>query len=221
METVQEVLRNVDEKKLIDYYLSIYPISINDFDENITIGNAKNYTTYRLHRYIDDLKAIQIKSDNNKGIFFISRKEDGTGDNTVTNLVFTSDLKKYGTQAESYAFEFSSQNEIMGWWIADNGLTQTYLLDLLVEIMEEASFFGYKQEGLEKEVSKLAISIKEIDKNPGKSISFDDFKKKFDFDKQSPEEEKLETKIIQAQIEYSEYSRKKELEEILEKLDLK
>lgn len=45
--------------------------------------------------------------------------------------------------------------------------------------------------------------------------------KKFDFDKQSPEEEKLETKIIQAQIEYSEYSRKKELEEILEKLDLK
>ena len=221
MKTVQETLNCVDEKKIIDYYLSTYPISINDFDENITIGDAKKYTTYRLHRYIDDLKTIQIKSDDNQGIFFTSRKEDETGDDVVTNLVFTNDLKKYDVQAESYAFEFSPQAEIMGWLIADNELTQAHLLDLLVEIMEEASFFGYKQEGLEKEANKLAVRIKEIDKNPGKSIPFDDFKKEFNFDKQSPEEEKLETKIIQAQIEYSEYSRKKELAEIIEKLDLK
>lgn len=221
MKTVQETLNCVDAKKLIDYYLSTYPICINDFDENITIGDAKKYTTYRLHRYIDDLKSIQIKSDNNQGIFFASRKEDETGDDIVTNLVFTNDLKKYDVQAESYAFEFSPQAEIMGWLIADNELTQAHLLDLLVEIMEEASFFGYKQEGLEKEANKLAVRIKEIDKNPGKSIPFDDFKKEFNFDKQSPEEEKLETKIIQAQIEYSEYSRKKELAEIIEKLDLK
>lgn len=109
MKTVQETLNCVDEKKIIDYYLSTYPISINDFDENITIGDAKKYTTYRLHRYIDDLKTIQIKSDDNHGIFFTSRKEDGTGDDIVTNLVFTNDLQKYGNQAESYAFEFSPQ----------------------------------------------------------------------------------------------------------------
>lgn len=221
MKTVQETLNCVDAKKLIDYYLSTYPISINDFDDNITIGEAKKYTTYRLNQYINDLKTIQIKSDDNQGIFFTSRKEDETGDDVVTNLVFTNDLKKYDVQAESYAFEFSPQAEIMGWLIADNQLTQAHLLDLLVEIMEEASFFGYKQEGLEKEANKLAVRIKEIDKNLGKSISFDDFKKEFDFDKQSPEEEKLEAKIIQAQIEYSEYSRKKELVEIIKELDLK
>ena len=164
MKTVQETLNCVDAKKLIDYYLSTYPICINDFDENITIGDAKKYTTYRLHRYIDDLKSIQIKSDNNQGIFFASRKEDETGDDIVTNLVFTNDLKKYDVQAESYAFEFSPQAEIMGWLIADNELTQAHLLDLLVEIMEEASFFGYKQEGLEKEANKLAVRIKEIEK---------------------------------------------------------
>lgn len=221
MKTVQETLNCVDAKKLIDYYLSTYPISINDFDDNITIGEAKKYTTYRLNQYINDLKTIQIKSDDNQGIFFTSRKEDETGDDVVTNLVFTNDLKKYDVQVESYAFEFSPQAEIMGWLIADNQLTQAHLLDLLVEIMEEASFFGYKQEGLEKEANKLAVRIKEIDKNLGKSISFDDFKKEFDFDKQSPEEEKLEAKIIQAQIEYSEYSRKKELVEIIKELDLK
>lgn len=220
MKTVQETLNCVDEKKIIDYYLSTYPISINDFDENITIGDAKKYTTYRLHRYIDDLKTIQIKSDDNHGIFFTSRKEDGTGDDIVTNLVFTNDLQKYGNQAESYAFEFSPQAEIMGWLIADNILTQNHLNDLLVEILYESSFFGFKQEGLKKEIDELASSIKEIDNNLGKALSFDEFQKEFDFDKQDPKEEKLEVKVIQDKIEYSEYSRKKELAEIIEGLSL-
>ena len=221
MKTVQETLNCVDEKKIIDYYLSTYPISINDFDENITIGDAKKYTTYRLHRYIDDLKTIQIKSDDNHGIFFTSRKEDGTGDDIVTNLVFTNDLQKYGNQAESYAFEFSPQAEIMGWLIADNQLTQTCLYDLLVDILYEASFFGFKQEGLQEEVNKLNSSIKEIDDKPGKALSFDEFQKEFGFDNQDPGEEKLEAKVIQAQIEYSEYSRNQELAEIIKELGLK
>lgn len=221
MKTVQEILNCVDEKKLIDYYLSTYPISINDFDDNITIGDVKKYTTYRLHQYINDLKTIQIKSDDNHGIFFTSRKEDGAGDDIVTSLVFTNDLQKYGNQAESYAFEFSPQAEIMGWLIADNKLTQTCLYDLLVEILYEASFFGYKQEGLQEEVNKLTSSIKEIDDKPGKALSFDEFQKEFGFDKQDPREEKLEEKVIQAQIEYSEYSRNQELAEIIKELGLK
>lgn len=163
---------------------------------------------------------MKIKSDDNQGIFFISRKiEDETGD-TVTNLVFKNDLKKYGVQSESYAFEFTPQPEIMGWLIADNILTQNHLNDLLVEILYESSFFGYKQEGLKKEIDELASSIKEIDNNLGKALSFDEFQKEFDFDKQDPKEEKLEVKVIQDKIEYSEYSRKKELAEIIEELSL-
>lgn len=98
----------------------------------------------------------------------------------------------------------------MGWLIADNILTQNHLNDLLVEILYESSFFGFKQEGLKKE----------IDNNLGKALSFDEFQKEFDFDKQDPKEEKLEVKVIQDKIEYSEYSRKKELAEIIEELSL-
>ena len=220
MKAVQEVLKVIDEKELIDNYLATYPISIDDFDENITVGEVRKYSIDRLHQYLAHLKAMKIKSDDNQGIFFISRKiEDETGD-TVTNLVFINDLKKYGVQSESYAFEFTPQPEIMGWLIADNILTQNHLNDLLVEILYESSFFGFKQEGLKKEIDELASSIKEIDNNLGKALSFDEFQKEFDFDKQDPKEEKLEVKVIQDKIEYSEYSRKKELAEIIEGLSL-
>lgn len=220
MKAVQEVLKVIDEKELIDNYLATYPISIDDFDENITVGEVRKYSIDCLHQYLTHLKAMKIKSDDNQGIFFISRKiEDETGD-TVTNLVFKNDLKKYGVQSESYAFEFTPQPEIMGWLIADNILTQNHLNDLLVEILYESSFFGFKQEGLKKEIDELASSIKEIDNNLGKALSFDEFQKEFDFDKQDPKEEKLEVKVIQDKIEYSEYSRKKELAEIIEELSL-
>ena len=52
-------------------------------------------------------------------------------------------------------------------------------------------------------------------------MSFDEFQKEFGFDKQDPGEEKLEAKVIQAQIEYSEYSRNQELAEIIKELGLK
>lgn len=115
MKAVQEVLKVIDEKELIDNYLATYPISIDDFDENITIGEAKKYVICRLKQYIADLKTMKIKSGDNQGIFFISRKiEDETGD-TVTNLVFINDLRKHGVQAESYAFKFTAQPKIMSW----------------------------------------------------------------------------------------------------------
>ena len=43
-----------------------------------------------------------------------------------------------------------------------------------MEILYESSFFGFKQEGLKKEIDELASSIKEIDNNLGKALSFDE-----------------------------------------------
>ena len=44
MKAVQEVLKVIDEKELIDNYLATYPISIDDFDENITVGEVRKYS---------------------------------------------------------------------------------------------------------------------------------------------------------------------------------
>lgn len=44
MKTVQETLKTINEKTLIDNYLHQNPPSFNDFDEKITIGDAKKNT---------------------------------------------------------------------------------------------------------------------------------------------------------------------------------
>ena len=165
---------------------------------------------------------MKVKPDKNQGIFFICRMiKDGMGD-VDSNLVFVDDLKKEGLKANNYGFEFTPQAEIMGWQVADNRLTQRYLTSLLVEILEEASFFGYEQEGLEEETNKLGNRMKEVKENPDRmiSMSFDEFKEKFDFDKQTDKEEELEMKSARAELEYYNYSRNKELSEIIEQIGI-
>ena len=56
MKAVQEVLKVIDEKELIDNYLATYPISIDDFDENITVGEVRKYSIDCLHQYLAHLK---------------------------------------------------------------------------------------------------------------------------------------------------------------------
>lgn len=222
MKTVQETLKTINEKTLIDNYLHQNPPSFNDFDEKITIGDAKKYAYLQMHQYINHLKMLKIKSNKNQGIFFMQRKmDDGMGIGTSSNLVFIDDLKKKGVEAQSYAFEFTPQAEIMSWWIANNELTQAYLLDLLVEIMEEAFLFGFKQEGLQAEVDTINSRIEEIDKHPDKLISADEFEKNSNFDKQTSEEDDLEWKASEAELKYSEYSRKLELKKIMKELNIK
>ncbi len=221
MKTVQETLKNIDEKSLIDNYLETYPVSLDDFEDEVTIGDARRYSQYRLHTYLSRLKEMKITKSSNQGIFFIQRKmEDGLGIGTDFNLVFVDDLKKKGLDANSYAYEFSPQTEIMGWWIADNQLTQRYLLDLLVDIMEEASFFGYEQENLKKELDTITTQIDEIKENPGKLVSFDKVREEFDFDKLNSKEDDLSNAALNAELIYREYSRKKELKEIIDKLGI-
>lgn len=223
MKTVQKALKCINEKELIDNYLETYPVSLDEFDEEVTIGDAKEYSRYRLHHYIERLKKMKIKSDNNQGNFFVQRRmKDGMGD-VDYDLVFIDDLEKYELKAHSYAFEFTPQNEIMSWWIADNKLTQAYLLDLLVYILEEASFFGYNQEGLQGELDKIERGMKQVKEHPNSLVLFDidKFEKSLNFDKQTDKEDQLENKAFRAELEYSEYSRKKELSEIINKLGLK
>lgn len=219
MKTVQEVLQNANEKELIDNYLATYPSSLDDFDDDVTVGDARKFARLQLHQFIDKLRNLQIKKSENQGIFFVSRTTED-GDIVTNNLVFLDDLKKYGLKAYTYAYEFSAQAEIMGWWVADNKLTQYYLVSLLVGIMEEASFFGYQQEGLQKEKDLLEDRAKEVKENKVKTVSFDEVAKKFNFDQEGPKEKELKDKVLDAQLAYNQYSYEKELTEIIKQLDI-
>lgn len=225
MKTVQETLNEIDEKKLIDDYIYTYPISVDDFDDDITVGDVKTYTKSRLHEYLDRLKKMTIKDSSDPCVFFIHRTmKDGMGD-VIPDIVSIKDLKEKGVNAYGLAYEFTPQAEILGWQIADNKLTQDNLTEILIDIMFEASFFGFEQEGLEKEINILKSRMNEVeqDKDVKKTLTWKDFKKEFIdlYDTQTAEEKKLENKASLAEMNYSECSRKKELQEIIADLGIK
>ncbi|WP_103660669.1 DUF6557 family protein [Lactobacillus sp. HT06-2] len=220
MKTVQEAFRSVDENLLINgYYLVEYPEKLDDFDDNVTIKEAKEYTQYQLHQYLHRLKNLPIEQSDSNGIFYMYRvMKDGMGDFT-DGLTFVEDLKKDGVEAGNYAYDFTPQAEVLGWHIADNEITQKHLYDLLTEIMFELSIFGYDQEKMEAENNKLSEAIENLDKaKVSEHVDLSDFFE--DEVAQDEQEDQLEHAAIIAAGEYSEYSRRKELTQIMQGLGI-
>ena len=94
-------------------------------------------------------------------------------------LCTVADLQEKGVEAPNYGIEYTPQEEIMGYWVADTEMTQYYLNDLMIEILWDASFFGVKQEKLPEAVKELEAADKEIDEGLEESFSsyeeFEDF----------------------------------------------
>ena len=82
--------------------------------------------------------------DDDQGIFFVHRciKDDINGQ--TFQLIFLNELKEKREATQSYGYNFIEQEKIMGYWVAETALTKYYLEDLMVDILYEASFFGFK-----------------------------------------------------------------------------
>ena len=143
--------------------------------------------------------------DDDQGIFFVHRciKDDINGQ--TFQLIFLNELKEKREATQSYGYNFIEQEKIMGYWVAETSLTKYYLEDLMVDILYEASFFGFTQEHLQEEKDELDRRIAEDD---SETISAEDFfaelekEQGYKFDRQSSDEQKLEMKVIKMAGDY-------------------
>lgn len=224
MRTVQEVLNSMDKQKLIDAYFYRFSIKLQDIDNNeATIADIKAMAHERMDSYLERLRTLPITKDDNQGIFFVHRciKDDMHGEEF--QLVFLNELKENREETQSYGYDFIEQSKLMGYWIAETALTKYYLEDLMVDIMYEASFFGFSQEHLQEEKDELDRRISDEDAKciPAEDL-FAELEKKqgYKFDQQSPDEEELEMKVIKMAGEYWEHSYKKELRNVMKLLGI-
>lgn len=224
MRTVQEILKSMDEEKLINAYLYRFPVNVQDWSNNDEkIGEVKATIYKRMHKYLERLKKLPILKDDDQGIFFVHRciKDDMNGQ--IFQLIFLNELKEKREATQSYGYNFIEQEKIMGYWVAETALTKYYLEDLMVDILYEASFFGFTQEHLQEEKDELDRRIAEDD---SETISVEDFfaeleeEQGYKFDRQSSDEQKLEMKVIKMAGEYWEHSRKKELHNVIKLLGI-
>ncbi len=228
MRTIQEYLREADREKLIDEYLRAHPIDYNRMPEeylDLPVRQVRETYKEKLNGYIDHLCSIDpVEPENGKhGILYVCRCIGDYGSNEPCFcLTYLEDLKDDPAKAEDYAYEYSPQEEIMGYLVSDSPLTKRYIYELMADVMFEASFFGYRNEHLKEEIEELDRRIKDLEEDKAQYISLAETFPDWDgMDTESSDEKELHDCVYNAVSGYSNHSREKERKLILESLPRK
>ena len=203
MKTVQETLREMDKKELLRKFFYEHPNKLDSFDDDLTIAQAKERANKVIGKYIERLETMEVKPNDRQMIFYMYEYLGSYKLDQNRGLSTVADLQEKGVEAPNYGIEYTPQEEIMGYWVADTEMTQYYLNDLIVEIIWDASFFGVKQEKLPEAIKELEEADKEIDE--GLEESFNSYEEFEDFlygdeprpPKLSKEDEVKKQKLIQ------------------------
>ena len=229
MKTVQETLREMDKEELMRQFFYEHPSKLDNFDDDLTIAQAKERANKVIGKYIERLETMGAKPNDRQMIFYMYEYLGSYKLNQYRGLSTVADLQEKGVEAPNYGIEYTSQEEIMGYWVADTEMTQYYLNDLMVEIMWDASFFGVKQEKLPEAIKELEEADKEIDE--GLEESFNSYEEFEDFlygdeprpPKLSKEDSAEKQKIIQAvnhlHKKFNHHLQQKEIDQILKEFN--
>jgi hypothetical protein len=215
MKTIQEYLKEADVDRLVKEYFKTYPIKYEKYkdEKNLSIRQIREIMENRLMEYIHRLQAIEIipDEDNEEPILFAHKYLNEGFEDITYSLVYKQELLEKGPEADTYAYEFSRQAEIMGYLVSDADFTQKNIYGLMVEVLYETSFFGYEQEDLEDMRNELDEAIAEIKSGKCVTISIEEL---FGDEKKETDEieKKLHYKYMDASINYNDYCKKKEME---------
>lgn len=172
MKTVQEYLKTLDKDKLIKMYLSRLCENPNFFDSDDTDLFVKAWI--KIGDYIERLKSLKIQptEDGSIPVLYVYETIAGALNFTENDfgMIHLDELKNDVENAKDYAYEFQNQEEIMGYLVSNAPYTQENIYELMVDVMYEASFFGYENEHLDEERESLQSAIKEVEE--GKCVSY-------------------------------------------------
>ena len=225
MKTVQEYFRKADADKLINYYLHKHPVKLEDItQDNEKILDAKNRIRKRLQEYIERLRSMDIEDgeDGKEYILFVHKMQQDGAEEDTASLVCRQELRDKGLEAETYSYVFDRQAKIMGFKVSVAAYTQKNLIELLTDVMYEASFFGFEQQHLDEELQKLEFSIKEFEEGTATTYTMEEVWEHFGFEKEERDEtaDELWHAITRAVVEYNQYQKKKELQALMDSLEL-
>ena len=170
-----------------------------------------------MQKFIERLCGLTPKDDpdGREGILFAHRCiEVGPMSRTEGYcLVHTDEVLSDGVDAKTYAYEFTDQSEIVGFLVADSGYTSRHIYGLIADVLYQASFFGYRQEGLAEALEDLDRSMKEVEN--GNVHTMDELLEEcfpeYKSERKDPAEKDLRNTVLKAAFDYNEHFKKKEL----------
>ena len=177
MLTVQECLKSVDRKEIIDQYMYHFPPDYLMIEnKELSLAEIRHRTEAYISDVIDKLIALDpvIPEDEDKMIFFVgySYMEDQMVDENVffVHLSELNDPAVADADVQSYSCLFVPYAEIAGASIADNKATKNNLSYLLAYILNEVTFFG-TEEKMEEEKEILHERAKEVEDGTAEYVS--------------------------------------------------
>lgn len=229
MKTVQNYIKELDRDMLIEDYMEHIIIESYELKavQDYTIRELRDRAKARVEEYIDRLVHMDItpRTDGRVGIVFACEVyENPRWDTHVSAaLVHKDEVIDKGADANKYGFLLTPQSEIMGYYVADNKYTQDNIYELIVQIMHEASFFGYEQEDLQEVLNKLEKGMEQAEK--GECVeartAFKELREELGLP--IPEEDEIQDdlrgEILKAIFEYDKYNFQRELLRIKEQLE--
>ena len=222
MRTVQEILRELDSDRLIDTYLYDFPINYQKHKDN-TVAEINEQYRSKLLDFIERLRTMPIKQkkDGQPWLFYAHRYIQDEYDDVLFNLIPLNEFREKGYDCPSYAYEFDDQAEIVGYYVAETPLMKRHLYDFMSDLMNEASFFGFEQQHLKEERDELERRVKEVNDGTAELIPWEDVKSEFAerLDEESEDERELHNKVRQAAMDYSDHSKRKELDAVRKLLE--
>ena len=165
MRTVQYYLKTLDREKLEETFFQTYPIHYEEWATDrekldLPVGGIREWEHIQFRNYVDRLCSMTPAETDSRegktGVIYTFRCLDfGREWDLETALFFPEN---------DWAYEVQSPEEILGYLVADNELTQLNIYETIANVLFEASFFGYDDEERESEAGKILNTIEEAKK---------------------------------------------------------
>ncbi len=230
MKTVQEYLQALDIEELTDSYLAI-PYIRREMTELLrkesTLTGKRIWNLFRekIREYIGYMRTTPVETSEDPAILYVYEVLEGdVRDKYWHGLVYLSELNDKGVEAEDYSYTLCTHKQVAGFLVADTKLTQENLLALMTDVLYEASFSGYTEEDVAKEIRDFEEACNEVEAG-GEGIAEEaeeiceaDYIKQ-ESDLRSEEEIRLAKAYSNAREEYSAFLRKKALRNVIFKIE--
>ena len=214
MKTVQQWLKDIDRENLLGTYQFLCtPDFLLLKNEEMSVAEVYNRQKQLVSDFIDHLISLDAQPNEDRMIFLaVSAYYEGRAD-TRTVLISANEIEK--DQPDHFDWMMTDREKLAGYDIADTESTIDEICTVLAQIIENAVFLGYSQKSFIEEREKLYQSLKqsEEDIENGRVYTSEEVWEHLGLkpEKKDPRAEELRTNVTRAELEYGQYSFRREL----------
>ncbi len=166
-------------------------------------------------RFCEEL--LNLSPVQNEKMAFLATEEFIDGRPEICPILISLEDLNNGA-ARNIDWRTTDRDKLMGFLVADTKLTRENLCDILAQILDKASFFGFSAEEFERSRKEYNRMIKEFEKDWRRTLTLpDDYVcEHFDLSMtaEDPRAEELLSRVLDTEAEYARHCKEREVEEL-------